>query len=322
MPKLRLFGNRGRTDEGVKRTRETWLGRMASLFRERGVSRETWDELEEALISADVGVAATEAVLRNTQERLEAEGAGAMPERVLGVVKEELLSLLGNGESQVASVLDASDTRPKPLVVLVVGVNGSGKTTSIAKLAQLFQEAGERVVLGAADTFRAAAIEQLGVWAQRLGVEMVAHQSGGDPAAVAYDALEAGKARGVDVVIIDTAGRLHTKSNLMEELKKIRRVLGRLDPTAPHLTLLVMDATTGQNGLAQAQAFIDAVSCDGVFLAKLDGTARGGVVFAIGKELGLPVAFIGTGEGLEDVSPFDPKLFVDSLFTPAAESRV
>jgi fused signal recognition particle receptor len=322
VPKLRLFGNRGRTDEGVKRTRETWLGRMASLFRERGVSRETWDELEEALISADVGVAATEAVLRNTQERLEAEGAGAMPERVLGVVKEELLSLLGNGESQVASVLDASDTRPKPLVVLVVGVNGSGKTTSIAKLAQLFQEAGERVVLGAADTFRAAAIEQLGVWAQRLGVEMVAHQSGGDPAAVAYDALEAGKARGVDVVIIDTAGRLHTKSNLMEELKKIRRVLGRLDPTAPHLTLLVMDATTGQNGLAQAQAFIDAVSCDGVFLAKLDGTARGGVVFAIGKELGLPVAFIGTGEGLEDVSPFDPKLFVDSLFTPAAESRV
>ena len=322
MPKLRLFGNRGRTDEGVKRTRETWLGRMASLFRERGVSRETWDELEEALISADVGVAATEAVLRNTQERLEAEGAGAMPERVLGVVKEELLSLLGNGESQVASVLDASDTRPKPLVVLVVGVNGSGKTTSIAKLAQLFQEAGERVVLGAADTFRAAAIEQLGVWAQRLGVEMVAHQSGGDPAAVAYDALEAGKARGVDVVIIDTAGRLHTKSNLMEELKKIRRVLGRLDPTAPHLTLLVMDATTGQNGLAQARAFIEAVSCDGVFLAKLDGTARGGVVFAIGKELGLPVAFIGTGEGLEDVSPFDPKLFVDSLFTPAAESRV
>jgi fused signal recognition particle receptor len=267
-------------------------------------------------------VAATETVLRNAQERLEAEGAGAMPERVLEVVKEELLSLLGTGESQVASVLDAGDTRPKPLVVLVVGVNGSGKTTSIAKLAQLFQEAGERVILGAADTFRAAAIEQLNVWAQRLGVEMVAHQSGGDPAAVAYDALEAGKARGVDVVIIDTAGRLHTKSNLMEELKKIRRVLGRLDPTAPHLTLLVMDATTGQNGLAQARAFIDAVSCDGVFLAKLDGTARGGVVFAIGKELGLPVAFIGTGEGLEDVSPFDPKLFVESLFAPAAESRV
>ena len=322
MPKLRLFGNRGRTDEGVKRTRETWLGRMASLFRERGVSSEAWEELEEALISADVGVAATETVLRNAQERLEAEGAGAMPERVLEVVKEELLSLLGTGESQVASVLDAGDTRPKPLVVLVVGVNGSGKTTSIAKLAQLFQEAGERVILGAADTFRAAAIEQLNVWAQRLGVEMVAHQSGGDPAAVAYDALEAGKARGVDVVIIDTAGRLHTKSNLMEELKKIRRVLGRLDPTAPHLTLLVMDATTGQNGLAQARAFIDAVSCDGVFLAKLDGTARGGVVFAIGKELGLPVAFIGTGEGLEDVSPFDPKLFVESLFAPAAESRV
>ena len=322
MPKLRLFGNRGRTDQGVKRTRETWLGRMAGLFRERGVSREAWEELEEALISADVGVAATETVLRNAQERLEAEDAGATPDRALEVVKEELLSLLGNGESQVARVLDASDTRPKPLVVLVVGVNGSGKTTSIAKLTRLFQEAGERVILGAADTFRAAAIEQLDVWAQRLGVEMVAHKSGGDPAAVAYDALEAGKARGADVVIIDTAGRLHTKSNLMEELKKVRRVLGRLDPTAPHLTLLVMDATTGQNGLAQARAFIEAVACDGVFLAKLDGTAKGGVVFAIGKELGLPVAFIGTGEGLEDVSPFDPKLFVESLFAPAAESRV
>ncbi len=317
-----MFGNRGRTDQGLKRTRETWLGRMSSLFRERGVSREAWEELEEALISADVGVAATESVLRNAQDRLETESAEATPERALEVVKEELLSLLGDGESQLAKVLDAGDTRPKPLVVLVVGVNGSGKTTSIAKLTRLFQETGDRVILGAADTFRAAAIEQLDVWAQRLGVEMVAHQSGGDPAAVAYDALEAGKARGADVVIIDTAGRLHTKSNLMEELKKVGRVMGRLDPTAPHLTLLVMDATTGQNGLAQAHAFIEAVSCDGVFLAKLDGTAKGGVVFAIGKELGLPVAFIGTGEGMEDVSLFDPKLFVESLFAPAAESRV
>ncbi len=322
MPKLRLFGNRGRTDQGVKRTRETWLGRMAGLFRERGVSREAWEELEEALISADVGVAATETVLRNAQERLEAEDAGATPERALEVVKEEPDSLRGARKSEGAKVLGASRTRAKPLVVVGVGGNGSGKTTSIAKLTRLCQEAGERVILGAADTFRAAAIEQLDVWAQRLGVEMVAHKSGGDPAAVAYDALEAGKARGADVVIIDTAGRLHTKSNLMEELKKVRRVLGRLDPTAPHLTLLVMDATTGQNGLAQARAFIEAVACDGVFLAKLDGTAKGGVVFAIGKELGLPVAFIGTGEGLEDVSPFDPKLFVESLFAPAAESRV
>ncbi len=295
---------------------------MAGLFRERGVSKEAWDELEEALISADVGVTAAEAVLRNAQGILEAEGAEATPERALDVVKGELLSLLGNGESLLAHVLDAGDTTPKPLVILVVGVNGSGKTTSIAKLAQLFKETGARVILGAADTFRAAAIEQLGVWAHRLGVDMVAHQFGGDPAAVAYDTLEAGKARGADVVIIDTAGRLHTKSNLMEELKKVRRVLGRLDPSAPHLTILVMDATTGQNGLAQARAFTEAVSCDGVFLAKLDGTARGGVVFAIGKEFDLPVAFIGTGEGLEDVSPFDPKLFVESLFAPAAESRV
>ena len=321
-PKLRLFGNRGRTDQGVKRTRESWLGRIAGLFRERGVSAEAWEELEEALISADAGVAASEAVLRNARERLEAEGENGTSERALGLVKEELLSLLADGESQVAKVLGAEDGRPKPLVVLVVGVNGSGKTTSIAKLTRLFQDAGDRVILGAADTFRAAAIDQLEVWAKRLGVDMVAHQTGGDPAAVAYDTLEAGKARGADVVIIDTAGRLHTRSNLMEELKKVRRVLGRLDPTAPHLTLLVMDATTGQNGLAQARAFIEAVSCDGVFLAKLDGTAKGGIVFAIGRELGLPVAFIGTGEGLEDVSPFDPKLFVESLFAPAAESRV
>ncbi|MBI4200723.1 MAG: signal recognition particle-docking protein FtsY, partial [Chloroflexi bacterium] len=197
-------------------------------------------------------------------------------------------------------------------------VNGSGKTTSIAKLAHFFQEAGDRVVIGAADTFRAAAVDQLQVWGKRLGVEVVAHQQGGDPAAVAFDALQAGKARGADVVIIDTAGRLHTKSNLMEELKKVRRVVGRLDPSAPHLTILVMDATTGQNGLAQARAFTQAVACDGIFLAKLDGTAKGGFVFAIRQELGLPVLFIGTGEGVEDMSPFEPRQFVEALFTPSS----
>jgi len=319
----RFFGRKERTEEGVRRTRETWFGRLGRLFREHHITEETWGELEEALISADVGVTAATDTLQRARERVHVAEAEPTSELVLEAVKEELRTLLGETGSDVTELLEAGESRPKPLVVLVVGVNGSGKTTSIAKLTRFFQDTGERVVLGAADTFRAAAVEQLQAWAQRLDVEVVAHQPGGDPAAVAFDAMQAGKARGADVVIIDTAGRLHTKSNLMEEMKKIRRVLERLDPLAPHLTLLVMDATTGQNGLAQARAFTEAVACDGVFLAKLDGTAKGGVVFAIRKELGLPVLFIGTGEGVEDLSPFDPHQFVEALFTPpAVGSRV
>ena len=318
-----FFGRKARTEEGVRRTRETWFGRLAGLFQGRHIGDETWDELEEALISADVGVTTASAIAQGARERVGAARMEPTSEAVMGVVKEELLALLGEEESAARGVLEAGESRPRPLVVLVVGVNGSGKTTSIAKLARFFQEAGDRVVMGAADTFRAAAIEQLQAWAQRLDVEVVANQPGSDPAAVAFDAVQAGKARGADVVIIDTAGRLHTKSNLMEELRKVRRVVQRLDPQAPHLTLLVMDATTGQNGLAQARAFIEAVACDGVFLAKLDGTAKGGMVFAIRKELDLPVLFIGTGEGAEDLSPFDPRQFVEALFTPpSVESRV
>ena len=320
MPLFR--GNKERTEEGVRRTRETWFSRLAGLFQGRQLGDETWEALEQALISADVGVGTSSAILQTAQERLRTS-EDASSEQALQVVKEELLALLGAQQPTVPGVLEAKESRPRPLVVLVVGVNGSGKTTSIAKLAHLFQEAGDRVVLAAADTFRAAAIEQLQAWAQRLDVDVVANQPGGDPAAVAFDAVQAGKARGADVVIVDTAGRLHTKSNLMEELTKVRRVIQRLDPQAPHLTLLVMDATTGQNGLAQARAFTEAVACDGVVLAKLDGTAKGGVVFAIHEELGLPVLFIGTGEGAEDLSPFDPQQFVEALFAPpVVESRV
>ncbi len=318
-----LFGRKDRTEEGVKRTRESWFGRVALLFHGKTIGAETWDELEEALISADVGVATSRSILDGVQVRIRDYQREATSEAVLAMLTDELVATLGDVEPWLRGLLESGEPVTRPLVVLVVGVNGSGKTTSIAKLTHFFHEAGERVVLGAADTFRAAAIDQLQFWAQRLGADVVANQPGGDPAAVAFDTLQAGKARGAGVVIIDTAGRLHSKQNLMEELRKVRRVLSRLDPSAPHLTLLVMDATTGQNGLEQARAFTEAVACDGIFLAKLDGTAKGGIVFAIRKELGLPVLFIGTGEGAEAISPFDPTRYVEALLTPpAVESKV
>ena len=206
------------------------------------------------------------------------------------------------------------------MVILVVGVNGAGKTTTIAKLANLYRDEGKSVVLAAADTFRAAAIEQLQLWGERAGAEVIAHKHGGDPAAVAFDALQAAQARGVDVVIVDSAGRLHTKGNLMEEMKKIGRVLARVDETAPHGVLLVLDATTGQNGLAQAREFTNVIGCTGIVLTKLDGTSKGGVVLAIAEQLNLPVRFIGTGEGMEDLAPFDPQEYVDALFGVDAQA--
>ena len=211
-----------------------------------------------------------------------------------------------------------SPSAATPYVILMVGVNGVGKTTSIAKLAHHFTREGRKVVLGAADTFRAAAEEQLEILGDRVGVDVISHQPGADPGAVAYDAYQASKARGADVLIVDTAGRLHTRSNLMEELKKVHRVLHRLDPAAPQQVLLTLDATTGLNGLAQAQAFTKAVGCTGIFLAKLDGTARGGIVLAIKQELDVPILFIGTGESLEDIAPFDAAQFVDALLAPVS----
>ena len=213
--------------------------------------------------------------------------------------------------------LDAPNTS-SPYVILMVGVNGVGKTTSIAKLAHHFRNEGKKVILGAADTFRAAAEEQLEILCDRAGVEVISHQPGADPGAVAYDAYQASKARGADVLIVDTAGRLHTRSNLMAELQKVRRVINRLDDTAPHQVILTLDATTGLNGLTQAKAFQDAVGCTGIFLAKLDGTARGGIVLAIKQELQLPILFIGAGETLDDLAPFDPAQFVDALLAPVS----
>ena len=229
----------------------------------------------------------------------------------------ELLSAELTGAGNPDAWLD-DDALTLPYVILVCGVNGVGKTTSIAKLAHHFTQAGKRVVLGAADTFRAAAEEQLEILGQRVGVDVISHQSGADPGAVAYDAWQAARARGADILIVDTAGRLHTRNNLMDELRKIRRVINRLDGAAPHQVLLTLDATTGHNGLTQAQAFTEAVGCTGIFLAKLDGTARGGIVLSIHRELGVPILFIGTGEGLDDLAPFDPVEFVDALLAPAA----
>jgi fused signal recognition particle receptor len=275
-----------------------------SLFDRGSIGKEVWAELEEVLISADVGVATTEKLVNAVKERAAAEKAEGSGVRSL--LKDEMIKILG-----VTPRTPAMITPPE--VILVVGVNGSGKTTSIAKLAYRLKKEGKSVLLAAADTFRAAAIDQLKKQGERAGVEVIAYQSGGDPGAVVYDALQAAKSRGTDVVIIDTAGRLHTKFNLMEELKKVRRVAGKLDAAAPHQVILVLDATTGQNGLTQARYFTEAVGVTGVFLAKLDGTAKGGIVLAICDELKLPIQLIGTGEKLEDMVDFNAASFVEAL---------
>ena len=303
-------------EEGLRRTREGLFSRIAHLFQRDGYADEIWEHLEEALISADVGIPIATSLIKQAQEQLRSIKSKPDSLLALNILKSELLALLEKREPQIDDILSNTGSAINPTVVLMVGVNGSGKTTCVAKLACLFQKAGKHVILGAADTYRAGAIDQLRIWASRLGIEIVAHKPGADSAAVAFDTMEAGIARGANVVIIDTAGRLHTKTNLMEELRKIRRVLGRLDHSSPHLTLLVMDATTGQNGISQARAFKESVYCDGVFLTKLDGTSKGGVVLAIQRELDLPVLFIGTGESTTDLSFFNPAEFVEALFTP------
>ena len=315
---VRLFRRKEKIDAGLKKTRQSWFGRIAGLLDRRSVDEEVWEELEEALISADTGVKLATSLLERVRRRCDRDGAvdGNAVRRVL---EDEILSVLAGaaGPSLLAGTDTANDW-PRPYVVMVTGVNGAGKTTSIAKLAYLLVDQGKKVVLAAGDTFRAAGIEQLEILASRVGVDVVAHQHGADPGAVAFDALQAARARGADVVIIDTAGRLHTKVNLMEELKKVRRVVQRFDAAAPHETLLVLDATTGQNGLAQAKAFTEAVGVTGLFLAKLDGTARGGVALAIVDQLRLPIQFVGTGEQADDIAPFDARDYVEALFAGEA----
>ncbi len=292
--------------DSLTRTRNAVFSRIAGLLGASQVTGATWDELEELLIQADVGVGTTLYLVERLRQRARDE-AILRADALQTALQQELRALLPN---------------PQPLnlgnrlldVVLIVGVNGSGKTTSIAKLAYRYRQEGHRVLLAAADTFRAAAMDQLDIWARRAGVDIVKGPEGGDPGAVVFDALQAAQARGMDVLIADTAGRLHTQYNLMAELRKVRKVAAKNVEGAPHETLLVLDATTGQNALSQARHFQEAVEVTGVVLAKLDSTARGGMVFAIARELGLPVRFVGTGEKMEDLALFDADAFVEGLF--------
>ncbi|MCC6382190.1 MAG: signal recognition particle-docking protein FtsY [Dehalococcoidia bacterium] len=298
------------TERALERTRRGFFGRLGGLFERADFDDDLWDELEEILVGADTGLATAEQILADLRKRVKDEGV-KQSARVREILREELVALLEASAPRPPAWARA-DTPPL-LIILVVGVNGAGKTTTIAKLAHGFRSDGATVLRAAADTFRAAAVDQLKVWGERAGVRVVAHRPGADPGAVVFDTLSAAENGRADFVIVDTAGRLHTKTNLMEELRKINRVIQRNHPEAPHETLLVLDATTGQNGLAQARTFTDAVGVSGIVLAKLDGTAKGGIAFAIAHDLRIPVRFIGTGERLEDLAPFDPHDFVDAL---------
>ncbi|HZT80633.1 MAG TPA: signal recognition particle-docking protein FtsY [Gemmataceae bacterium] len=295
----------GKIKQGLAKTRGVFSG-VASLFRLKGrVDEDFLKELEKRLYLADVGTAATSEIVEEVRQSFrDKEITGD----VEAFVKQRLKDLL-RAEGNELRFAPAG-----PTVILVAGVNGSGKTTSLAKLARKLQEDGKKVIVAACDTFRAAAVEQLTVWSQRLGCDIVKGQQGSDPAAVAHDACEKAKARGLDVLIVDTAGRLHTQTHLMRELEKIHRVVTKQVPGAPHEVLLVLDATTGQNAIVQAEQFRKAVQCTGIILAKLDGTAKGGAIFGIKQKLGLPVKFIGVGEKLEDLEPFDPDAYVEALF--------
>ena len=298
-----------RMKEAVTRTRENLAERIEEAVSfSKEIDRNTLDDLEATLIGADLGTTTTHEVLEKLRERADRKQIKDVDE-LKRLLKDELLAILNASNNHPVQKVDGT-----PEVILVVGVNGTGKTTTIGKLAQVFRSQGKNVLLCAADTFRAAAIEQLEVWGQRTGTEVIKTKAGGDPAAVLFDALQAATARKTDYVVVDTAGRLHTKTNLMSELDKMRRTAQRIIPGAPHETLLVMDATTGQNGLQQARLFTEAAGVTGIVLSKLDGTAKGGVVVAISRELGLPVRYVGVGEKASDLLPFDPKEFVDSLF--------
>ncbi len=297
-----------RWKDGLSRSSKAAFGQIASLLGASEITEETWDDLETLLIQADMGIETATSVLESLKRIQRTEGLIRANE-LFAALRQELRARL---ESPPALSLNH-----KPTIILVVGVNGSGKTTTIAKLASRFHSEGRKILLGAADTFRAAAMDQLQVWGDRLKVEVIVGASESDPGAVAFNAVQAGVARCVDIVMIDTAGRLHTRFNLMEELKKVNRVVGKALEGAPHEVWLVLDATTGQNALQQARSFKDAVHVTGVILSKLDSSARGGMAFAIQRELGLPILFAGLGEKPEDLQPFDPDAFVDGILSNA-----
>jgi fused signal recognition particle receptor len=297
-----------RLREGLAKTRQGLVSRIDTLTAGRKKIDETLlEELEEILITSDIGVKASQHLIRDVAakvSRKELEDADRLKENL----QEQIFQILNQQEK----LLDL--TKGRPFVIMVVGVNGTGKTTTISKMAQKFKAQGKSVLLAAADTFRAAAIEQLEIWGQRVGCEVIKHQQGSDPAAVVFDALQAGRSRGSDVVLVDTAGRLHTKVNLMEELKKIKRIMAREIPGAPHEVLLVLDATTGQNALSQARMFHQALEVTGIVLTKLDGTAKGGILIGISNELKIPLRYIGIGEKAEDLREFNARDFVEALF--------
>ncbi len=299
-----------RLKEGLTKTREALAGRIAAVVSGAGrLDEETLEQLEAILIQADVGVETASRLMEALRQRARQEQFQGSSSQVLALLREEVVRLLGAADQG----LPFASLPARPYAILVVGVNGVGKTTTIGKLAKRYTDEGHKVMVAACDTFRAAAVPQLEIWAGRAGVDIVRAQQGADPAAVAFDALAAARARRADVLIVDTAGRLHTKVNLMEELKKIRRSLAKQDPRAPHETLLVLDATTGQNALSQARQFHQATQLTGLVLTKLDGTAKGGVAIALRQELGIPVKLIGVGEGLEDLQPFEGEAFARAL---------
>lgn len=294
--------------ERLAKPRDFLARGLAGLFSGGEIDENQLDDIEDQLVLADVGISATEKLVQRLRDASRQRGGSGRPADVL---RDEMLRILEPCDAPL-------ELNRQPYVIAVVGVNGVGKTTTIAKMANLFREQGKTVVLAAADTFRAAAIEQLQEWGRRLSIPVVAHQQGGDPAAVAHDAYESARARGADVLLIDTAGRQHTQGELMSQLQKVTRVLGKLDQEAPHEVIQVLDAGTGQNALAQLRAFREAVGVGSVCLTKLDGTAKGGILFAIAEEFGLPVRFLGVGEGVDDLRPFDAAQFVDAILPDKA----
>lgn len=298
-----------RLKQGLSKTKKSLFGRITEVVGlSKKIDQELLEQIEEILIKGDIGVKGTEKIIQILRDRVKEKRIDD-PHKIIKVIREEIVEIL---EESIVST-KTSSSPANPMVIMVVGVNGTGKTTSIAKLAKRYSERGKKVLMAACDTFRAAALEQLSIWAQRAGVDIVKSKPNQDPASVAFDAVKSAIARNIDVVIVDTAGRLHTKYNLMEELKKIKRVMGKSLEGAPHEVFLVLDATTGQNGISQAKMFDQAIGLTGIILAKLDGTAKGGIVVAIANELKIPVRYVGIGEKIDDLEEFEPKDYVEAL---------
>jgi fused signal recognition particle receptor len=305
-----MWGFFEKLKEGLSKTHQGFVEKIDQLFLgKKSIDQDLLDELEGLLFSADLGVKTSSQLIEGVQKGLR-KGELQEPEKVRDFIKQEILRILKSGEKPLT--IDFSQT--KPFLFMVVGVNGVGKTTTIAKIAHQYSSQGKKVLIGAADTFRAAAVEQLEVWAKRVGADLIKQSKGSDPSAVAFDSVHAAKARNMDLVFIDTAGRLHTKVNLMEELKKVKRIIARECPGAPHEVLLVLDATTGQNAISQAKLFNEAIGVTGIALTKLDGTAKGGIIIGITEELKIPVRYIGVGEGMDDLREFNASEFVQALF--------